>query len=60
MSRWHALRSTPNSSVRTLSTSYSRRTAAPSIARDLGVNHETLRGWVGAAKKTPCQAGCRS
>lgn len=27
------------------------------IARDLGVNHETLRGWVAVAKKMPVQAG---
>jgi transposase len=27
------------------------------IARDLGVNHETLRGWVAAATKNPGQAG---
>jgi len=27
------------------------------IARDLGVNHETLRGWVVAAKQKPGQAG---
>lgn len=26
------------------------------IARDLGVNHETLRGWVTAAKKTSGRA----
>ena len=27
------------------------------IARDLGVNHETLRGWVAVAKKMPGHAG---
>jgi transposase len=26
------------------------------VARDLGVNHETLRGWVNAAKKQPDRA----
>jgi transposase len=26
------------------------------VARDLGVNHETLRGWVNAAKQQPDQA----
>jgi transposase len=57
MSRWHAPSQYPEQFRKdAVDLVLSSDRPLRQIARDLGVNHETLRGWVAAAKKKPGQA----